>query len=42
MKKRLLTWLLSVSMLASLLVVPAGAASAAYKRVAGAIFRRNV
>ena len=28
MKKRLLTWLLSVSMLASLLVVPAGAANA--------------
>ena len=27
MKKRLLTWLLSVSMLASLLVVPAGAAA---------------
>lgn len=32
MKKRLLTWLLSVSMLASLLVVPAGAASAATTR----------
>ena len=32
MKKRILTWLLSVSMLASLLVVPAGAASAATTR----------
>ena len=32
MKKRLLTWLLSVSMLASLLVVPAGAASGATTR----------
>lgn len=32
MKKRLLTWLLAVSMLASLLVVPAGAASAATTR----------
>lgn len=32
MKKRLLTWLLSVSMLALLLVVPAGAASAATTR----------
>lgn len=32
MKKRLLTWLLSVSMLASLLVVPAGAASVATTR----------
>ena len=32
MKKRILTWLLAVSMLASLLVVPAGAASAATTR----------